>query len=303
MLLSLKIVRLLLISLRPDKSHFLSGFPDHYLNHAFIGKRIIGGVKQKFRVEYLPPQDFIATEHFPSNVTACIYGEIFIQDKEFGEIQIGHLCHIVIEQGIGQNELVSRMWLGAIHKSESGFPPPSVVNYVANTAMYRYFSMPYSWARNQWTHLLEEMGCIGNVLTSFYGPETTRLSDKASHKMDGCEGEGGGEDRGGQDTAVQLTLPPPRPHRINPPSTLVAKASTYNADLSASLDDDSTGDRKRVTGIAIATSTHSAQGNEDEDGGKSDDGSNSDNDHYTRNAAPVISHTPSKPLSRVGVGI
>lgn len=110
-----------------------------------------------------------------AGVTACIIGKIYILHRDFGEVHYGHICHIVKEKGFGQNEMVSRMWLGEVKKEGSGF---SMAHFVGNSYLYRYFSMPHSWALSVWSHMIQEMGCIVNLLPQFYREELARLSGR-----------------------------------------------------------------------------------------------------------------------------
>lgn len=159
----------------------MSGLPGHYIDHRFLCTQKIGGNTQKSHIEYVNPVEYCDTSRFAAvGITACIIGKIYIFHRDFGKVHFGHICHIVKEKGLGQNELVSRMWLGDVSKEESGFPPPSLANFIGNGFLYRYFSMPYGWAVSQWTHMLQEMGCIANLLPEFYQNELSFLSGKSA---------------------------------------------------------------------------------------------------------------------------
>ena len=140
------------------------------------------------RITYVNPVMYCDVSQFSAaGITACIIGKIYMFHSDFGDVQCGHVCHMVKEKGLGQNELVSRMWLGEVKKEEAGFPPASLVNAFANGYMYRCISMPYSWAFDQWTHMLQEMGCVVNFLDKFYHEELARLSGKSMGEQTGAE--------------------------------------------------------------------------------------------------------------------
>lgn len=154
------------------------GLPGHYIGHRFSGKRIINGVKHRYHIDYVNPIDYLDTSKLPAaGITACITGQLYVVDKDFGEIFLGHIVHIVKERGVGYNELITRMWLGHIDKQGGsiGFPPPSLVNYIANSTLYRFFGLSSAWARYQWIHMVQETGCIANLLPTFYPLEMKRL--------------------------------------------------------------------------------------------------------------------------------
>lgn len=135
-------------------------------------------MKHRYHIDYVNPIDYLDTSKLPAaGITACITGQLYVVDKDFGEIFLGHIVHMVRERGVGSNELITRMWLGHIDKQGGsiGFPPPSLVNYIANSTLYRYFGLSTSWARYQWIHMVQETGCIANLLPVFYPLEMKRL--------------------------------------------------------------------------------------------------------------------------------
>jgi hypothetical protein len=154
---------------------------------------VLHGVKHRFHVDYVNPIDYIDTSKFAQvGITACVTGQLYVVDKDFGEIFLGHIVHIVQERGVGYYELISRMWLGHIDKQPSGgagggytFPPPSLVNYFANSTVYRYFGLSNSWARSYWIHLVQEMGLIANLLPIFYPIEVKNLQERKENFPNG----------------------------------------------------------------------------------------------------------------------
>jgi hypothetical protein len=130
---------------------------------------------QKMRTEYVNPVAYCDVSKFAAaGITACIVGKIYIFHRDFGEVHYGHICHIVKERGLGQNEMVSRMWLGEVKK-----PGSSIATYVGNTYLYRYFSMPHRWALDVWAHMIQEMGCVVNLLPHFRQEELSRLNGRS----------------------------------------------------------------------------------------------------------------------------
>jgi hypothetical protein len=147
-------------------------------------------------LDYVNPIDYLDTSRLhEAGITACIAAQLYVVDPDLGEIFLGHVVHIVKEgRGIGSRELVTRMWLGHIDKQQQkrggsggwsggglgyyAFPPPSLVNYLANSAVYRLFGLNTSWARHQWIHTVQEMGCIANLLPIFYPVELQRLQER-----------------------------------------------------------------------------------------------------------------------------
>lgn len=146
--------------------------PGHYIGHTQLWKISIGGVKHRMRIEYKEPHEFVDSTKFqPAGVTLCIIGKIFEDDAEWGEIAIGHVCHMVIEKS-GRSSVVSRMWLGDIFSQNSTY-----VNSLGNSYLLRVYKWTHQYALNLWTNLVEEMSCLADFLPKFYRTERKRQSN------------------------------------------------------------------------------------------------------------------------------
>ena len=185
----------------------------NWVGNSHIVDEYVGGILNRVHIDFQP-----VIKYFESNkdqcdhsnleikfkakgITSCIMGRINVYDPIFGDIAVGHLCHIVIEDNsIKPNKckMISRFWLGDIssnigskysfmskdsgnetstprqvvniygHGLLSRFLPSSLVSFIGNSKMGRYLKASNKLGIDVYKHCYEEMRCLNKVLPQLY---------------------------------------------------------------------------------------------------------------------------------------
>mmetsp|Transcript_17215 Transcript_17215/g.25508 ORF Transcript_17215/g.25508 Transcript_17215/m.25508 type:complete len:276 (-) Transcript_17215:54-881(-) len=147
----------------------------HHIGQSHIVKEKINGKASDLKIDFKPSSHYFDTTLFEgANVTALVCARINVLDWMVGEAAIGHLSHLIIENGEDGGCLMkSRFWIGDIAKDDCNFLTKFIVKNVANSKAVRNIRMPASLATGILKHCREEMSCLASILPTLYSEYAT----------------------------------------------------------------------------------------------------------------------------------
>lgn len=141
--------------------------PGEYVGASHLVHEYIGSKFNKFRIQFVEPQDVIGEVELGENVVAVCATTGFLDRPING----GKMCHIIRNTEDGA-EMRSRFWLGIVGKRKGNETVPSIEGILGNTYLVRKLAVSKSDALDLVRHAEEEMSYLAKFLLQLYEEQT-----------------------------------------------------------------------------------------------------------------------------------